>query len=261
MIRKLFAEQRALMVSGALFLALFVGLAIVAPFDSVEVMGINRWIKPMKFASSIAIYLWTLAVFLYFIDGRERAKNLIARGTIAMMIGEIFLIVMQAARGTTSHFNMSSAFDGAVFSLMGLLITINTLLAGYLLFLYFRAKVALPDSIVWGIRFGIVLLILASVEGGFMSAHLGHGVGAADGGAGLTFVNWSTRGGDLRVAHFVGLHALQLVPLFAWTLERFRIRAATLLTTIFAALYFAAFTGVFIQALLGRPLLSTLFAG
>jgi hypothetical protein len=139
---------------------------------------------------------------------------------------------------------------------MGLMILVNTGLIVYLLVLYFRAPVDLPQSIIWGMRFGIILLLLASAEGGFMSVILRHGVGVADGGAGLPFVNWSTKGGDLRVAHFIGMHAFQAVPLFAYTLERYKVKSSASLTNLFALIYFVIFTGVFVQAMLGKPLFS-----
>ncbi|HEX9961693.1 MAG TPA: hypothetical protein VGB00_12205, partial [Pyrinomonadaceae bacterium] len=167
-------------------------------------------------------------------------------------------IVMQAARGTTSHFNNSSAFDGADFSAMGLMIVVNTFLIIYLTYLYFRADFRLPDAVVWGMRLGLILFLLASFQGGYMSAQTGHAVGAADGGAGLPFVNWSTEGGDLRVAHFIGMHALQAIPLFALMLVRLQKRFSPIrplaLTFLFALLYCAAFTLVFVQALKGKPL-------
>lgn len=257
MIKELFKNQRALMIVGFAHFLLFVVLAIVSQFDSTEIMGINRWIKPMKFAVSIAIYLWTLAIYLNYIRGWSRAKNIITYGTIAMMLGEIVLIIMQALRGTTSHFNIKTAFDSAIFSTMGIMIAISTVLSGVLLYLYFKAEIDLPQSIVWGVRLGIILLILAGIEGGLMASLLRHNIGVADGGAGLPFVNWSTVGGDLRVAHFVGMHAFQAVPFFAYTLEKYKFNSPVRGTIIFGALYFALFTGIFVQALFGKPL----FAG
>ncbi|HEX8247709.1 MAG TPA: hypothetical protein VF599_06040 [Pyrinomonadaceae bacterium] len=255
----LWRNQRPLMITGGGFAVLFLILASLSLFDSQQILGINRWIKPMKFAGSIAIFVWTVAVYLYFLRGYEKASRVIARGTIAMQIGEIILITMQSARGTTSHFNNSNAFDGAVFSAMGLMIVINSLLIIYLTFLYFRADFQLPKAILWGMRLGLIVFLLGSFEGGYMSAQTGHAVGAPDGGTGLPLVNWSAEGGDLRVAHFVGLHALQVVPLFALLVvflqKRFSPIRTTALTVIFAMLYFASFTTVFIQAARGRPLL------
>lgn len=133
--KELWQKQRALIAAGFGFLALLIVLGIISLFDSQQILGINRWIKPMKFASSIAIFLFTLAIYLNFLRGYERASRIIAAGATAMLVGEIILIVMQAARGTTSHFNVKTVFDNIVFSLMGLMILINTLLIIYLTYL------------------------------------------------------------------------------------------------------------------------------
>lgn len=255
MIRQLFDRQRPLMIAGVVSFACFAVLAIVSLFDSTEILGINRWIKPMKFFVSIAIFSWTTAVYMFYLKGFEKAARRISWGMIAIFAVEMIIITGQAARGTTSHFNIAKPLDGILFSIMGMAIVLNTLLAGYLLYLFFKAEIDLPASIIWGMRLGLMLFLASSLEGGYMSAQLGHTVGAADGGAGLAGVNWSRTNGDLRVAHFVGMHAFQAVPLFAWLLEKYNVRSSLFQTYIFAAIYFAFFTFVFVQALLGKPFL------
>lgn len=49
-------------------------------------------------------------------------------------------------------------------------------------------------------------------------------MGAPDGGPGLPVTDWSADHGDLRIAHFVGMHGLQILPLLAWWLARGRPR-------------------------------------
>jgi hypothetical protein len=253
MLRELFKKQKPLMIAGVVSLVCFVILAIIAPFDSTEILGINRWIKPMKFFISITIFVWTAAIYLNFLKGYKKSIWVISWGMIAIFFIEMFAIVMQAIRGTTSHFNIKTPFDGMIFGVMGVAIMCNTFLALYLLFLYFKAEIDLPQAIIWGMRLGLILFLAASFEGAYMSMQMAHSVGVADGGAGLPVVNWSTKGGDLRVAHFIGMHALQAVPFFAYTLERYKINRATLWTFVFALVYFAIFTAVFVQALLGKP--------
>lgn len=244
------------MIAGAVSFVLFVFFGIVAAFDSTPVLGVNRWIKPMKFFISIAIFLWTLAVYLNYVKGFDRSAKMIAYGSIGVMIIEMTIIVMQAARGTTSHFNSATAFDTAMFAVMGLAIVGNTLLVAWLLYLYFRAGIDLPRAMIWGMRLGILIFLLGSIEGGYMAQHMAHTVGASDGGPGLPVVNWSTIAGDLRIAHFFGLHSFQAIPIFAYMLNRFRFASPMIGTAAFAFLYFAAFTLLFVQALLGRPFIA-----
>ncbi len=162
----------------------------------------------------------------------------------------------QAMRGTTSHLNIQKPLDGAIFTVMGIAILINTILVAMLLYRYFKRDIDLPPAILWGMRLGLILFLFGSIQGGYMSAQTGHTVGAIDGGPGLPIANWSTIAGDLRVAHFLGLHSLQAVPIFAVVLERLRIPGRTALTAGFAVAYFAVFMFLFAQALSGRSLFS-----
>jgi hypothetical protein len=255
MISEIWINQRALVISSVIFLLATVVFAIITQFDLTQILGINRWIKPIKFSLSAAIFLFTVAVYLYYLQGFEQSKTIIGWGTIIIMFIEVALIVMQAARGTTSHFNVSNAFDGAVFSAMGLMIFTNTLLIVWLGYLYFVSDFDLPNAVVWGMRLGIIIFLLGSIQGGYMASQTGHSVGVADGGSGLPFLSWSTVGGDLRIAHFFGLHAFQIIPLFAVLLTMFSISYSTAMTFGFGLIYFVGFTSIFVQALNGQPIL------
>jgi hypothetical protein len=251
-LRRLYNASPPLAITGWLNVALLLTSLAAAPFDDRLVMGINPWIKPIKFEVSIVIYVWTVAWLLEYLP---RPQRLISWGVSVAMIVEIACIVLQAARGTTSHYNVSTPFDGAVFTVMGVFIVANTLLLARLLWL-FRLRVAMPGAILWGVRFGLVLLLMASTEGVVMLGNHAHTVGIADGGPGLPLVNWSTRAGDLRVAHFIGIHGLQILPLAGWLLEsRWPRRAVAGVAALFVAAL-AVFALALTEALAGHPLIT-----
>ena len=121
------------------------------------------------------------------------------------------------------------------------------------LYLAWRHRPFGPAGYVWGLRLGLLVFLVGSVLGGFMIHNQQHTVGAPDGGPGLPGLGWSTVAGDLRVAHFLGMHALQALPLLGWALSRWVPRRAALLTGVGAALYAAAVAGLLLGALAGRP--------
>jgi hypothetical protein len=173
------------------------------------------------------------------------------------MFGEIALIALQAARGTTSHFNVTTPFDKLVFNLMGLMIVANSVAAAVFIGTLRRDPAPARAGYLWGVRLGLTIFVLGSFQGFVMVANMGHSVPAPDGGPGLPFVNWSTTVGDLRIAHFVGLHALQALPLAGFLLDRTRAQAGSARTRIVSALalaWFVAFAGMLALALAGQPL-------
>lgn len=228
--REIHRRSALLSSVGWIQLAALVILIAVAQFDAAAILGINRWIKPAKFLASTTIYVWTIAWFLAYIPGGSR---LVAWGSAAAMLIENSLIMMQAARGVTSHFNVATSFDAAVFAVMGSVILSNTVLLAWLLALFFRRHVELPSTCLWGIRLGLLLTICGSLEGFAMVARGAHTIGAPDGGAGLPIVNWSRNNGDLRAAHFFGIHSLQIIPLFGYVIRGARAWAVA----VFAAAY------------------------
>ena len=236
-----------------------VALAVLAltllPLDHRLVTGALVWLKPLKFALSITAFAWTLGWLLADLPAEaQRSVRRLSRGVAVSMAVEIAVIFVQAARGTTSHYNNSSALNAILFSLMGIFILVNTLLSAWALYLAWRHRPHGPAGYVWGLRLGLLVFLVGSVLGGFMIQHHQHTVGAPDGGPGLPGLGWSTRAGDLRAAHFLGMHALQALPLLGWVCSRWLPRRAVGLTWAGAALYAGAVAGLFMLAVAGRPL-------
>lgn len=229
--------------------------------DSREIMGVNAWIKPMKFMVSITIYLATIAWLMGHIKRPRWAVGTIAWGISACMVVETTLIFMQAGRGVRSHFNVMTPFDAGVFSIMGLGVIIDSMLMALMLLLFFKRDVKLAPPNLWGIRIGIAMFLLGGIVGGWMSSQGGHTVGSEDGGPGLPFLNWSMTGGDLRIAHALGLHGLQVMPILGWMIcrsghsENGRLVPAWTLKT-FGVLYGVMFLFTLLQASQGRTITS-----
>ncbi|MCA2968555.1 MAG: hypothetical protein INH43_08575 [Acidobacteriaceae bacterium] len=199
---------------GVLFL---IALALTQ-IDGRQLAGINIWIKPMKFAISIALYTATFAWIYHHASASGGAKALVSWVIAGTLLWESLCIFLQAGRGVGSHFNFGTLFDGFIFTSMGVMILINMLAAGVGAWHCWQTAptIGLKPAYLWGIRLGMLLFVLAGLEGGLMAARLQHAVGVPDGGPGLRILNWSTEGGDLRAAHFVGMHALQALPLLGY---------------------------------------------
>lgn len=249
-------RNRPLAVFGLLNFAAAALLLVLIQFDNHELLGINRWIKPFKFFVSVGIWSWSMAWYLVYLKN-QRAVRTYTWMFVVLMTAEQAAISGQAARGVPSHFNIATAFDGMVFSIMGLVILTVTLWTLYMDILFFLQKeFTVPMSYVWGIRAGILIFIAACIEGGYMAGRLSHSVGGIDGGAGLPILNWSTQFGDLRVAHFMGLHALQLVPLFGYWISKRNPTHSVAFVLFFAVIYFIIFLLLLLQSLNGMPLIA-----
>ena len=255
-LRELYRSNPVLTITGWLNWILAAVLIVAVQFDSRTILGINPWIKPIKFSISIAIYVWTLAWYLRYLAARKRAVRIISWGVAICVLSEIIGITLQSARGVPSHFNVTTPLNAAMFTAMGIVIGINTALVIWACVLFFVDHPDLPAAYLWGIRFGLVLFLLASFEGVFMVMHGSHTVGVPDGGAGLPFVNWSRAHGDLRVMHFAGMHALQVLPLAGyWIAHSGRAEAVQVsYTAVVFLLYLGTMSLLFWMALQGHPI-------
>ncbi|NUW31174.1 hypothetical protein HTZ77_07030 [Nonomuraea sp. SMC257] len=215
--------HRPLMVSTGLMSVLAVVTAVALVLDDRTLDGLSVWAKPLKFAVSLAIYSFTWA-WLLSLQRRERRWGRRA-GTVLAVAGvaEVALITFQAARGHRSHFNATTPLDGILFGVMGMMI-IGLMVANIVAAVAVLLDRQADGPSTWAVRLGLAISTLGlasgglmlgpqpgqSVDGGVIGAHT---VAAPDGGPGLPLLGWSTVAGDLRVPHFVGMHALQLLPL------------------------------------------------
>lgn len=217
-------------------------------FSNTQVLGVHAWIKPFKFLLSTVIFSWSMGWYMFYLQ-EQKAVRVFNYVVILSLSFELIYIIWQAAKGELSHFNITSAFHGFMFSLMGVVISLMTIWTGYIAFLFWRNTFPqLPIAYVWGIRTGIVLFVLFAFAGGLMAARLSHTVGAAmDTVKGLPLVNWSRESGDLRIAHFFGMHALQALPLLGFYVFKTKLQiivAAVLYTTLASALLIQALKAV-----------------
>jgi len=236
-----------------------VGCIIGLLVDDRNLMGVNVWIKPLKFCISGGIYILTVGYLITLYPYSKRKKNIINNLTSWTLLPEILIIVTQAARGIQSHYNQSSLLDGILFGTMGILIAINVLIMILFIIDTARLKLKVPRPIQWALLMGWMVVLFGSWVGGQMISQMAHNVGMVDGGAGLPLVNWSTVAGDLRIAHFFGLHGIQIIPLFALGLYKNwkpSPKYLTIVVILFGLLYSGWIGYIFYQAKQGIPLLN-----
>ncbi|GMN06271.1 hypothetical protein MTsPCn5_16600 [Croceitalea sp. MTPC5] len=241
-----------------LFFSGAVACLVALAFDDRQLAGINVWIKPFKFLISTAIYVATVGYLITFYPYSTLKKNSIRNIVSWTLLLELGIIVYQAARGVPSHYNGSTAFDAMLFAGMGILIGINVLIMVLFIIDTIRLKLALGRPVQFAILIGWIVVFFGSWIGGTMISQMAHNVGVADGGDGLPLLNWSTVAGDLRIAHFFGLHGIQLIPLFAfWIGHKWNIKKSHQLRYIllFGLFYSSWIAFTFYQAKSGIPLI------
>ncbi len=241
-------------------LGLVVLFTVLMQIDGRTLLGRNVWTKPWKFAISIAIFTATIGWILPSLSLTDRVERLATYTISGAMTVEIALISTQAARGVASHFNTGTSLDTTIFMIMGVTITISSTAVGYVLWRVVREPPDLAPAYLWGLGIGMFLFLVMSFQGWLMVFRQSHAVGASDGGPALTLLNWSLTGGDLRIAHLIGLHALQVLPLTGYIAarwDRVSTRVALAIVGIVGVLYTGLIAVTLALALLGTPLIST----
>ncbi|MFE1594693.1 hypothetical protein [Nocardia sp. NPDC058705] len=262
--------HRPLMYFAAVNAVLVVVGVIGMLVDDRVIAGSTAWFKPTKFAISFVLYSVALAWLMSLRPNPSRLASRMATVIVIVGVIEQVIIFGQVIRGTRSHYNTTTTFDGVLWVIMGssiVILFLATLVIGIGLM-----RTRLGDaSITWSIRLGIAITLVGLALGNLMPQQESgvegivgaHTVGAPDGTPGMPLTGWSTTDGDLRIPHFVGMHALQLLPLLAALLvflspripllRSVRVRLGLVITA--SAGYAAVLALVTWQALRGQPLI------
>ena len=263
--------HRPLLWVSAAMAALAVISAIGLVVDPRELVGAPAWAKPLKFALSVGVYCVTLSWLIGLLPRFKRAGWWLGTVAAAFLLVEIVVIVGAVAFNTTSHFNVTTPFHTAVWAVMAVSIVLVWVAAIPIVIVLLRSTLG-DEARTIAIRAGFVLALVGMALAFFMTSPTAeqlsnyqgiagaHSVGTADGGPGLPLLGWSTVGGDLRVPHFLGMHALQVLPLAAFALERLASTVRVLnqrklrarLMWIFAIVYAGALVILTGQALAGE---------
>jgi hypothetical protein len=250
-----------LLRTGLAVLSLMVPTAFALALDPRTLNDIPIWIKPLKFQASVGVYLLTLSWFLAALpEGvrRGRVVAVLVGVAIAASTFEIAYITFQAARGLASHYNVGDPFHGAMYTIMGIGAVTLTAISPAVAALLWRDRPARWSTAFWlSVLLGLVLTFVLGVgAGAVLSAGDGHWIGGVRSDAGgVPVVGWSRTGGDLRTAHFLGMHAMHVLPVVGLIAGRLLRPWQAISGVVVAASAYTAGTGlVFWLALRGIPL-------
>lgn len=258
---------RALVVTGALMVAVLLALLPASFTDAREINGAGVWDKPLKFALALGAHFFSMAALVQMLEPRRRgglALGIAGSAASAAGVVEMFYIALQAARGRRSHFNYETSFESMMYMLMGagaVLLIVLPFVAGVLL-------AQQRDGVRSGLRLGAVLgltigPLLTLLFAGFMSASGSHYAGAPNLGGpsddgGLPLFGWSTTAPDMRPAHFVATHLIQALPITGLIADRLAPRLARPLVQLACLVLTGAAATLFAIALGGAAPLALL---
>ncbi len=249
------------------YAAIGVGLALALPsafaalVDERTLAGVSVWAKPLKFQASLGLHCLTLILIAGLLAPAARQGRLLQWSMLAgavATIAEMLYITLQAARGRASHFNLETPLEAALYNLMGVgavVIVAGSFVLGWLV--WRSPRDGLPSGLHLGAALGLMLGSVATLGyAGYLGSLTSHAIGGTGSDAGgLPLVGWSTTGGDLRVAHFLATHTMQVLPLIGLVADRLAPRLAGPLTVAAAILYQALPAAALMQALWGRPVI------
>jgi len=249
-LREAFARQPLLTGFAVLMWLAMVPALLALGLDERSLRGVSVWVKPLKFLASVGLFSISTAWFIGLLPDhrRDSLPVRVVVWTILLAGGfEIAYITLMASLGQASHYNFSNAVHVALYSAMGagaLAMTATQPLLAWQIVRHGRGDLpsAWRDAVVLGL---MLTFLLGAGAGGLLG-----GI-QPPAGAGLPVVGWHLGGGDLRPAHFIGLHAQQFLPLAGLALIALRVRRARVALAVFALAYSALWGWAMLRGLEG----------
>ncbi|MEM6387728.1 MAG: hypothetical protein AAF718_15990 [Pseudomonadota bacterium] len=226
-------------------------LCLVAIPITLLLLGIDRrvlddetlWLKPLKFHLSLAVHGVTVLIAARFLPDAWQTSVVTKIGLFtfgAVIIYEALFLSLQAGRGVQSHFNDATTFDAIGGTIMaagaGVLVAVPLVLGIALAVAALRGGVsAIAENPL------PLALALGFILAGWLGAQTGGAIGANGGpfvgvdpttGPFMPLTGWSLSGGDYRISHFLGVHAMQVIPIAALILLAFLPSSVVALLTI-----------------------------
>ena len=215
-----------------------IATAALLVIDKRMLSGEPLWLKPLKFFLSSGIMVATVE-WIFSRSASPSLKLDRCRQAVAWgLFFEMAVICTQATRGVKSHFNYESSFDAALFVLMGLVVTGVVIAAAWGTFRATGADSRMSQGERSAARWGMTIFVLAAFLGNAMARPTpsqmevlragkipntmgSHFVGSEEGSTQtLPLTGWSQESGDLRIAHFFGMHAIQILILMTLAMRR-----------------------------------------
>ena len=241
---------------GLVLAFLMVPMAVAMALDPRSIDGASTWLKPMKFAAALSVYVLTLAFYARWAPPavlRSRAMAAFCVFVALCILAEMAWIGGAAMAGTTSHYNDSTRLMAALYPLMGFFAVSLTSASLVLGIVILRAR---PDGVGATIGLSLVATFATTVVvAGTLSQLPGHFVGTPVTGASVPVLGWSREVGDPRAAHFLATHLMHLIPLSALALAAAGLRITRGLALGLAGLWVLLTLAIFAQAMAGRPLI------